>query len=43
VERLSRSGREDELARLLGGANVTETLRGSARELLDYAADYHKA
>ena len=42
VERLSRSGREDELARLLGGANVTETLRGSARELLDYATGYHK-
>ena len=41
VERLPRSGREDELARLLGGANVTETLRGSARELLDYAAAYH--
>ena len=43
VERLERSGREDELARLLGGANVTDTLRESARELLDYAAAYHKA
>ena len=43
VERLSRAGREDELARLLGGANVTQTLRGSARELLDYAASYYKA
>ena len=41
VERLERSGREDELARLLGGANVTDTLRESARELLDYAAAYH--
>ena len=42
VERLSRSGREDELARLLGGANVTDTLRSSACELLDYAENYHK-
>ncbi|MBQ8801366.1 MAG: DNA repair protein RecN [Clostridium sp.] len=41
VERLDRSGREDELARLLGGANVTDTLRSSARELLDYAKAYH--
>lgn len=43
VERLGRSGREDELARLLGGANVTDTLRSSARELLDYAKAYHAA
>jgi len=43
VERLSRSGREDELARLLGGANVTQTLRDSAQEMLDYAATYHNA
>ena len=43
VEQLNRSGREDELARLLGGANVTDTLRESARELLDYAAAYHNA
>ena len=43
VEHLDRSGREDELARLLGGANVTDTLRESARELLDYAAVYHGA
>ena len=42
VERLERSGREDELARLLGGANVTDTLRSSARELLDYAAAYRR-
>ena len=41
VERLERSGREDELARLLGGANVTDTLRESARELLDYAENYN--
>ncbi len=41
VERLSRSGREEELARLLGGANITETLRSSARELLDQAEAYH--
>ena len=43
VERLNRSGREDELARLLGGAQVTDTLRSSARELLDYAQTYHAA
>ena len=43
VEHLDRAGREDELARLLGGANVTDTLRESAKELLDYAAAYHKA
>ena len=43
VEQLDRCGREDELARLLGGANVTDTLRESARELLDYAAAYHRA
>jgi DNA repair protein RecN (Recombination protein N) len=43
VERLERSGREDELARLLGGANVTQTLRESARELLNYAEKYHQA
>ena len=43
VEHLDRAGREDELARLLGGANVTDTLRESARELLDYAAAYHGA
>ena len=40
VECLERAGREDELARLLGGANVTDTLRKSARELLDYAENY---
>ena len=43
VERLDRSGREDELARLLGGANVTDTLLSSARELLEYAETYHAA
>ena len=43
VKRLSREGREDELARLLGGANVTETLRESARESLNYAEKYHQA
>ena len=43
VEHLDRAGREDELARLLGGANVTDTLRESAKELLNYAAAYHNA
>ena len=40
VERLDRAGREEELARLLGGANVTPTLRESARELLEHAQQY---
>jgi len=43
VKRLTREGREDELARLLGGANVTDTLRESARESLNYAEKYHQA
>ena len=42
VEQLDRNGREQELARLLGGAAVTDTLLESARELLDYAVRYHE-
>jgi len=42
VERLSREGRTEELARLLGGTSVTDVLRSSARELLDQAEEYHK-
>ena len=42
VERLSDKGREDELARLIGGASVTEVLRESARELLTQAEEYRK-
>ena len=42
VEQLDASGREDELARLLGGAAVTESLRKTARELLVYAQNYSK-
>ena len=40
VERLDRQGREDELARLLGGSQITDTLRRSARELLNQAEEY---
>ena len=42
VERLDAGGREDEIARLIGGASVTDTLRGSARELLNQAETYRK-
>ncbi len=34
VERLDAAGREVELARMLGGAHVTESARASAREML---------
>lgn len=40
VERLDRTGREEELSRLIGGANVTEVLRESARELMAQAEQY---
>lgn len=40
VERLDRRGREDELARLIGGAEVTDVLRKSASELLHHAEEY---
>ena len=40
VERLARDGRIEELARLMGGAAVTDVLRESARELLARAEDY---
>lgn len=42
VERLNRKGRVEELARLIGGASVTDVLRQSARELLEQAEAYHK-
>ena len=42
VEQLDAEGREAELSRLLGGAEVTENLRKTARELLSYAQSYHK-
>lgn len=41
VSRLDRKGRVDELARLIGGAAVTDTLRQSASELLEQAKKYH--
>jgi len=34
VERLDQSGRVEEVARMIGGASVTEQVRASARELL---------
>ena len=43
VERLSQEGREEELSRLIGGAQVSEALRRSAAELLEYAREYREA
>jgi len=40
VERLDRDERKEELARLMGGGSISETLRQSAAELLDQAAVY---
>lgn len=42
VERLSQEGREEELSRLIGGAQVSEALRRSAAELLAHAQEYRK-
>lgn len=42
VERLDRVGRENELARLIGGTEVTDALRRSASELLSQAEEYRK-
>jgi len=42
VDRLSREGRAEELARLMGGANVSDALRDSARELLEQAEAYRQ-
>ena len=38
VQRLDRSGRIEEIARMIGGAAVSEGVRASARELLDAGA-----
>lgn len=43
VERLSKEGREEELSRLIGGAQVSEALRRSAAELLEHAREYREA
>ena len=43
VERLSQEGREEELSRLIGGAQVSEALRRSAAELLAHAQKYREA
>lgn len=42
VALLSDEGRVEELARLTGGAHISEAIRGGARELLDAAAAYRK-
>jgi len=40
VERLSKERRKEELARLTGGASVTEIQLESAGQLLDEAREY---
>ena len=42
VMRLDREGRVDELARLIGGSAVTDSLRASASELLEQAEAYRQ-
>ena len=42
VERLDDAGRVDELSRLLGGLNVTETTKGNAREQIKAAEVFKK-
>lgn len=42
VERLDQKGRVDELARLIGGAALTDSLRQSASELLAQAETYRQ-
>ena len=43
VDRLDRQGRVDELARLIGGASVTQALEKSAEELLQQAQSYRNS
>lgn len=43
IERLSEKASEEELARLLGGARVTEAVRGNASEMKILAAEIKKA
>ena len=42
VVRLEKEGRVEELARLIGGAAVTDVLKQSAAQLLEQAEEYHK-
>ena len=42
VERLGRAGREEELARLMGGGSLTDSLRQSAEELLRSGEEYRR-
>jgi DNA repair protein RecN (Recombination protein N) len=42
VERLDEPGRIEEVARMIGGASVTEQVRASARELLDAGAGFSR-
>jgi DNA repair protein RecN (Recombination protein N) len=39
VERLDQEGRIEEIARMIGGATITEQTRTSARELLDNGSE----
>jgi DNA repair protein RecN (Recombination protein N) len=39
VEQLDAAGRVEEIARMIGGASVTEQIRASARELLDVGSE----
>jgi DNA repair protein RecN (Recombination protein N) len=43
VERLDQSGRVEEISRMIGGASITEQVRGSARELLNAGAAISEA
>jgi len=43
VELLEKTGREEELARLIGGSSITQTLRSSASELLAQAESYRRS
>jgi DNA repair protein RecN (Recombination protein N) len=43
VERLDVAGRVEEIARMIGGASITEQVRASARELLDCGSERTQA
>jgi DNA repair protein RecN (Recombination protein N) len=42
VDRLDDAGRVEEVARMIGGASVTEQVRASARELLQVGAGFSR-
>ena len=39
VERLDQEGRIEEIARMIGGASISEQTRASARELIDAGSE----